>query len=700
MRALIMAICLLLMPLAAHAQMAATLVADSVWIEGDNRLVAEGAVEALYDGTRLRASRVTYDRAADRLTVEGPLVLTGATGELLLADSARLDPRFQTGLLLGARLVLEQQLQLAANRVDRVDGRYTQLTKTAITSCAVCSGRAPIWSIRAERVLLDAEAEQFYLEGAQFRVKDVPVLYLPRLRLPTPSNGRATGLLTPRLSTNGLLGPGIRLPYFVALGESRDLTITPYLARETRTLETRYRQAFNRGGVEIRAAASSDSLQDGLRGFVAATGSFRVATDLTLSFDIESASDDAYLSDYDISDTDRLASVVALTRVDDTSLFSTSASFYETLRETESDGSLPPVVLTASYLRQTYPRLGGTLTFSGSADTLLRYGTEDGELARDLSRLGAAATWRAGLVTRGGLDAQVAASVAVDAYQVGDPVIGTSDTLGRFVPTAQLTLRYPLERTTARARHTLEPALALTASAPAGDTPPNEDSARPELDEGNLLAFTQFAGQDAQQDGARAAIGLSWTREGADGVTSTLTLGRVLQDDPSPEFTVASGLDGRRSDWLVAGRLSLPRGLAFDARALVDDAGDVSLSTARLAWETTGLALAASYLDAPADPRIGQFRDLSEYAFDGTVDLTRTWSLSAAARYDLDQDAAIDASLGLGYTNECLRVSLSASRSFASSPNLQPTTDVGVSVDLLGFSARADGISALGRCDT
>ena len=699
MRVLLLAI-LAFLPLAAQAQMAATLVADSVRIEGRDRLIAEGSVEALYDGTRLRATRVIYDRASDRLTIEGPLTLTGADGALLLADSARLDPRFQTGLLLGARLVLDQQLQLAANRIDRVEGRYTQLTKTAITSCAVCAGRAPIWSIRAERVLLDAEAEQLYLEAAQVRIKDVPILYLPRLRLPTPSNGRATGLLAPRLSTNGLLGPGIRLPYFIALGESRDLTITPYLARETRTLGTRYRQAFARGGTEVVAALSSDSLREDVRGFLAATGTFRVAGDLTLSFDVEAASDDAYLSDYDISDTDRLASVVALTRVTDASLFATSASFYETLRETESDGSLPPVVLTAGFLTQVDPAVGGRLTFAASADTLLRYGTADGELARDLSRLGIEASWRVGHVFRSGLDAQATAAVAVDAYQVGDPVIGTSETLGRLVPTAQLTLRYPLERTTSRARHRLEPVVALTASDAYGDTPPNEDSARPEFDEGNLLALSQFPGQDAVQTGSRAAVGLIWTREGAGGIRSTLTAARLLQDDPSPQFTNASGLDSRLSDWLVAGRVSLPRGLTLEARSLIDDTGDVGLTTARLGWQTADLALAANYFYQPADPAIGQTRELSEYAFDGTVDLSRTWSLSAAARYDLDLDAAIDASLGIGYTNECLRVSLSASRSFASSLNLQPTTDVGVSVDLLGFSARADGISALGRCDT
>ena len=60
----------------APAQEAATLVADRVLISGDTALVAEGNVEVLWQGTRLRARRISYDRAADRLTIEGPITLT------------------------------------------------------------------------------------------------------------------------------------------------------------------------------------------------------------------------------------------------------------------------------------------------------------------------------------------------------------------------------------------------------------------------------------------------------------------------------------------------------------------------------------------------------------------------------------------------------------------------------------------------
>ena len=57
--------------------------------------------------------------------------------------------------------------------------------------------------------------------NAQFRVLDTPVFYLPRLRLPDPTLERATGFLVPSLRNSSLLGFGVKVPYFIRLGDHR-----------------------------------------------------------------------------------------------------------------------------------------------------------------------------------------------------------------------------------------------------------------------------------------------------------------------------------------------------------------------------------------------------------------------------------------------------------------------------------------------
>lgn len=58
-------------------------------------------------------------------------------------------------------------------------------------------------------------------------------------------------------------------------------------------------------------------------------------------------------------------------------------------------------------------------------------------------------------------------------------------------------------------------------------------------------------------------------------------------------------------------------------------------------------------------------------------------------RYDFAADRAASAGLNLAFRNECLKLDLAVSRRFTSSTSVRPTTDFGLSVDLLGFGGKA-----------
>src|SRR5690606_21882712 len=187
----------------------------TIYLNADTRLVAEGGVEVFYRGARLRASRIVYDRATERVSIEGPITMTEADGgTVVLADAAELAPDLSEGILTGARMVMQQQLQIAATEMLRASGRYTQLTQAVASSCQVCPGNpTPLWEIRARRILHDQEERQLYFDRAQFRVMGVPVMFFPRLRMPDPTVERATGFLIPSVRTTSQLGTGFKLPY-------------------------------------------------------------------------------------------------------------------------------------------------------------------------------------------------------------------------------------------------------------------------------------------------------------------------------------------------------------------------------------------------------------------------------------------------------------------------------------------------------
>jgi len=669
-----------------HAQSAATLVADSVSIQDRNLLIAQGNIEVFYGGTRLSARRIVFDQRNDRLTIDGPIFIEGPNGEITTADRATLDPQLENGILQGARLVLDQKLQLAANRIDRVEGRYSQLYKTAVTSCRICGTQPALWEIRAEQIIHDEAERQLYFSNATFHVRGVPIFWLPQARLPDPTLERATGLLAPRPRTSDQLGIGIKLPYFITLGDHRDITLTPYISAETTTLEARYRQAFFRGDIEINAAVSRDTLtEEDTRSYIFASGLFDLGRNFDLAFDIEGVSDPAYLVDYGYSNKDRLDSAISITRVRDTDLFQTSFTYYQTLRDDEKNNALPPIVADFSYEKRLFPAIGGTLTWDLSGDALIRYGSDVGAAGRDVARLGTGVAWQRQWISNAGFVTKAEAGVRIDAYRMRDTL--HFDGGVRTIPEGQVTFSYPLVRRSAGSTQMLTPIVAVGWSDSFGTTPPNEDSTRPELDAANLFALSRFPGEDAVETGLRGAVGVHWARHGTQGGTANLTIGRVYREDVNADFTKTSGLQGNASDWLVAGQLTFPQGFRLEGRAQLGAQFDPTLAAVQIDWMTPDLALEASYLWQASDAALGRPDPISEWLLDTRVQVDDAWAVSFDTRYDIIEDGPASAGLGVEWRNECVTVDLSVSRRYTSSTTVDPSTDYGLTVSLTGFSA-------------
>ena len=691
-----------LIPVSALAQGQATLVADQVVVTAGQQLIAAGHVEVFFDGTKLTATSITYDQAGDLLTIAGPILIVAADGTIFTADAASLDPRLENGILRGARLVLNQQLQLAANQIARVDGRYSQLTQVAATSCHVCNGRAPLWEIRASNVVHDEVGQQLYFDNATFRIGGVPVLWLPRMRLPDPSLTRATGLLIPRIRSSDQLGFGLKLPYFVTLGPNRDLTLTPYLSAQTRTIEARYRQAFANGALNIAGAFSRDSILHGVdRGYLFADGQFAMGGGYTLGFNAAFSSDSAYLQNYGYSAKDRLERGLSLVRVQADELFVASLTQYESLREDETNDTLPPFVAALSYERRIEPELtGGALTLRTGIESFLRYDPTPGDAGRDVARLGLGVDWQRDWVLPGGILAELQGGVDLDYYSFDDDP-AYFDPVLRTAPAVAVTLRWPWSRTGDTGVTTLiEPVFALGWSDALGGDVPNEDSTQVEFDEANLLALTRFPGQDGRETGWRSSFGLNWTRIDPEGWSSTLTFGRIIRENAVDGLSAASGLSGVASDWLLAGQINLDGGFALTARTLFDDNLDFAKTDARLIWANDRVSLNAAYVWLPADNDEARDTPISEWTIDSSFRVSDQWTLSADGRYDVVADRPSRAGFGIGWRNECVTVDLSISRRYTESTTVEPSADFGLSVNLNGFSAGRAATRTVATCQS
>lgn len=694
---------LVTLALPARAQDTATLVSDSLAITGDTRLIADGNVEVFFKGNRLKASRIVFDQATDRLEITGPIVLTEATGEILiLASQADLAADLSEGILTSARLVLNQQLQLAANRMMRVSGRYTALQNVTASSCRVCANDpTPLWEIRARRVVHDEVERQIYFDRAQFRLAGVPVLYIPRLRMPDPTLKRATGFLMPSIRTTSDLGTGIRVPYFIVLGKSADLTLTPYLtARNSQTLGLRYRQAFATGLVTLEGSVSRDDLEPGkTRAYLRVRGDFTLPERFQLGFDGKTVTDPAYLLDYGIDNTDRLDSRIEIRRTRRNEHISARVISFQTLRDDEDNTTIPTVIADLTFHRRfSLGPLGGdgglrlqTHNHSRSSVSPVD-GNGDGIAdGRDVGRISARIDWRRSFLLPMGIEGTVLGELTADAY-----TIANDDTYGgrtsRTHGSAGVELRWPWVRTEAGgAVQVIEPVVQLLFASSDAESLPNEDSVLVEFDEGNLFSLDRFPGSDAVERGPRANVGVSWTRHDPQGWSMGVTVGRVFREADLGQFGPGSGFAGATSDWLASATFTLSDSVALTGRLVLDDDLGVTKAETRLALSGAKTALSTSMIWAVADAEENRLVPTQEITFDARQKLTPNWTAKASGRYDFEGDQGTLAGLGLEFLNECVRFDVSLSRRFTSSTSVTPTTDFGLSLDLVGFGSGVAG---------
>ncbi len=667
----------------------AVLIADRIAILSDNELVAEGHVEVFHGKRKLTARRITYNTERHNLMIDGPIYLTDNHSTRILANSAMLDRNIQDGLMTGAKLILGQHIQLATIQLERSKGQYSTLHNAVATSCRICEeGDAPLWQIRARRVVHDQANRQLHFEGARLLIMDVPVLYLPRLRLPEPALERASGFLIPSLRTTTQLSTGIRIPYFQEFGDHADLTVSPYLSSRTSTINLTYQHAFSRGRLAFEGGFTRDDLIPGLnRGYVFGAGGFAFDNGHELYFDVEWASEEAYLHDYNLPNKDRLDSEIAFTRTGSTSYYRAGFIHFQSLREGEIETEIPTLVTEFdAYHRYTPQNIGGEIRLVLATQAYRRSSPLD-EKGRDIARTSIDSVWQDNTIFASGLRTDWQLGLVADAYRVRQDRRFPS-TLTRTTPYAALTLRFPLTRVRNHTIHFIEPVAQIGWSHASNDIILGSQTNSIEFDEGNLLSLSRFPEPIARQDGTAFAYGGTWrnltqTRE------INLTLGQVIFSKDQNGFSRTSGLSGNISDILIAGQYKNMRNFDLTARAILARNVRVSKSEFRANWYEKSFDLGGAYIFLRTDPTENRSNTISEVKMDASFDITPYWILATDWQYNVTNRRASKTGVGLTYVNECVEIDFSIERRNTSSTHIEPLTEFRFNIVLHGFSTNS-----------
>jgi LPS-assembly protein len=188
--------------------------------------VDEGNVDARIGTYRLQADKVTVYEATNKVIAEGNVVFDQGEQQRITGSRAEWNYKTKTGFFINSTGYTNQtqdgtRMYFTADRVDKVSLDTIVITNAEITAC---DEEVPKWSFHAKRVKIKTN-DRARIVSPTFRVKRLPVMYLPYASLSLKRSDRASGFLTPTFSASGAKGFRISEAYYLTLGRSADFTL-------------------------------------------------------------------------------------------------------------------------------------------------------------------------------------------------------------------------------------------------------------------------------------------------------------------------------------------------------------------------------------------------------------------------------------------------------------------------------------------
>ncbi|SKA28781.1 LPS-assembly protein LptD [Consotaella salsifontis] len=695
--------------------------ADTVTYDTDAQTVsATGGVRIDYGGYKLVARQVTYNQKTNRLIADGDVELQQPDGNKVYADHADLTEDFTDGFVQALRIETPANTRFAAAEAVRRNGDETTFERGLYTACEPCREhpeRAPLWQVKARKIVWDQKEKEVRYYGAHFEVFGAPIAYMPYFQSPDPTVKRKSGFLMPQFRSSSKLGYGASVPYFWAVSDSSDLTVTgTYFSKQGFLGEAEWRQALSNGYYTFQAAGISQRSPDEFldntpddrdgRWMVASRGEFELSDRWVFGWDLLKQSDQNFSRTYKVSNYSDVyhTSEVFLTGLGDRSYFDLRAQKFDVQSTTELDSDIQPEVLPSlDYERiEDDPILGGEAKARFNLTHLRRndsypaaslicepssfyngacYGGAYREdiyrhtaMEGDYSRASGELSWQKTENVLGGVLVTPMLSVRGDFYSANMEIDDFSPTYqsgyslddsgARFMPTAALEARYPYLIETAHSSHVIEPIgqIILRPDETNIGLLPNEDSEGLVFNTGNLFQLDKFAGYDRIEGGTRANLGIHYLGTLDTGYTLDAMFGQSYHLAGQNSFAQRdlalvgydSGLESDVSDYVASAAVSMPIGLSVGVQGRFDkDDFGLERTDVSANLNRSRFSVGVTYSDIAPQPIYGFPDDRQQITTTGRIALDENWSAFGEMSYDIANSTQISQAFGLGYANEC-----------------------------------------------
>ncbi|MEI6127259.1 MAG: LptA/OstA family protein, partial [Pseudomonadota bacterium] len=164
--------------------------------KGEN-LIAQGSVE-ITQGTRvLKADFVKINLQTKDSEARGHVELF-ENGDTLTCDAFTINLETQVGTVKSATIFIKQDnIHITGNDIKKLGINTYEIQNGTITTC---DGESPPWRVEAGKINVTIEGYA-WVQNSTFRIKKLPVLYLPFAVLPVKTE-RQSGFLFPEFGNS------------------------------------------------------------------------------------------------------------------------------------------------------------------------------------------------------------------------------------------------------------------------------------------------------------------------------------------------------------------------------------------------------------------------------------------------------------------------------------------------------------------
>ena len=690
--------------------------ADQVVYESDADLVtASGEVRMNRDGNYLSADQVVWDRKTGEVRAKGNVVLLTPQGDKLVGDNVRLTDTLRDGTVDNLMVVLEGGGRIAATRGTRLNGVST-FANAIYSPCPVTSDtgcpKRPSWAVTAARVIDDPNSPRIRFEGARMQLFGINLPLLPVFNISKGNQG-VTGLLVPDIALSSRNGLELALPYHWQIARNRDATITPHIYTAVLpAIEAKYRELNSLGAFQVsgfltygtidKISSTTPPTARGFRGYFDANGRWQLDPAWTITASVRVASDKTVTRRYDITNDDRLRSVVNAERITPNSYVSIAGWVFQGLRSDDLQKQIPIAFPAIDARFRLEDVAGGHVELQANSLAIERI---EGQ---DTQRAFASLRWDLRRLTPWGQEIIFTAYGRGDVYHTNDAedtsvavYRGTNGWHARAIGALAADLRWPFIGTLFGGVQRLAPRVQLVLTPPTKNLDiPNEDARSVDLEDSNLFALNRFPGYDRWEDASRITYGFDWSLERRN-LSIATTIGQSYRFGSLRDiFPEGTGLTGRVSDIVGRTRIRYGRFIDVTHRYRIDKSNfavrrneiDLTVGTAQ-----TYVQVGYLKLNRNIDPTIEDLRDKEELRVAARILFNRYWSVFGASVIDLTNKAEDPLSLadgwqpvrnrvGIEYEDDCLQLGVTWRRDYEQIGTFRKGSTFAIHLALKGVS--------------